>query len=69
MLDCLRTFMKRVVECGGKYVDELRAFLEDSFDGVLNLGGLRVIAVVCEYVVGDTAHDLIRTKRELWDGR
>jgi hypothetical protein len=46
-------------------VDKLRALLEDSFDGVLNLGGLRVITVVCKYVVNDTAHDLTRTKREL----
>ena len=51
-------------EHGGKYVDKLRALLEDSFDDVLNLGGLRVITAVCKYVANDAAHDQTRTKRE-----
>ena len=33
-----------------EYLDELGALLEDSLDGILNLGGLRVIAVGCPYV-------------------
>ena len=46
-------------------MDKLGALLDDSFDGVLNLGGLRVITVMCEYSVNEIAHDLTRTKREL----
>ena len=64
MLDCLGNFMKRVMNME-EYLDKLCALHEYSFDGVLNLGGLRVITVVCEYVVNNTAQELTRTKREL----
>ena len=56
--------MKRVMNME-EYLDKLCALHEYSFDGVLNLGGLRVVTVVCEYVVNNTAQELTRTKREL----
>jgi hypothetical protein len=65
MLDCLKTSYEKGGERGGGYLDLLGALLEDSFDGVLNFCGLRVITVGCEYRLNDTAHDLTRTKREL----
>jgi hypothetical protein len=65
MLDCLKTAYEKGSERGGKYLDKPCAFLEDSFDDVLNFCGLRVITVGCEYRLNDTAHDLTRTKREL----
>jgi hypothetical protein len=69
MLDSLKTSYEKGDERGGRYLDKLGALLEDSFDGVLNFCGLRVITVGCEYRLNDMAHDLTRTKRELWDGR
>jgi hypothetical protein len=65
MLDCLKTFYEKGGERGGRYLDELGALLEDSFDGVLNFCGLRVITVGCECHLNDTAQDLTRTRRGL----
>ncbi len=63
--DCLKSFYEKGGERGGRYLDKLGSFLEDSFDSVPNFGGLRVITVGCEHVLNDTAYDLTRTKREL----
>jgi hypothetical protein len=40
MLDCLKTAYEKGSERGGIYLDKPCAFLEDSFDDVLNFCGL-----------------------------
>lgn len=56
MSDCLKISYEKG-EGGGRYLDKLCALLKNSFDGILNFRGLRVITVGCEYRLNDTAHN------------